>query len=268
MSAFGGLILTNVGRNLQTKAQVGTQLNFTRISVGDGDLAGSSILDLIAMKHEVKSLAITKLKTMTGGKAVIGTVLSNESILVGFYWRELGVFAQDPDLGEILYCYGNAGVNAEYITAGGGPDIIEKSIDVVTIVGNATNVTATLDSSLLYVTYPEFDDHVNDNVRHVTDLERTTWDEHPLDTVKHITALERATWNTKAPIESPTFTGTATAPVLKSTIDDGTAPLTVTSKTKVANLNCETVNGRHFFNGPASTPPTALAVGDIWFVTP
>lgn len=150
MSAFGGLILTNKGRNLQAKAQVGAQLNFTRIAIGDGDLDGTSILDLNALRHEVKSLSITKLKTMTGGKAVVGTTFSNQDITSGFYWRELGVFAQDPELGEILYCYGNSGANAEYIPAGGGPDTIEKSIDVVTIVGNVSSVTASIDQSLIY----------------------------------------------------------------------------------------------------------------------
>lgn len=158
MSAFGGLILTNIGRNLQAKAQAGATLNFTRIAIGDGDLAGSSIADLTALKHEIKSCAITRLKTLTGGKAVVGTSFSNSDIVSGFYWKELGVFAQDPDLGEILYCYGNSGANAEYIPAGGGPDIIEKSIDVVTLVGNASSITATIESSLVYASAQDLAD--------------------------------------------------------------------------------------------------------------
>jgi hypothetical protein len=152
MSAFGGLVLTTKGRNLQAKAQAGAQLNFTRIGVGDGDLAGSSILELNALKHEVKTLNITKLKPLTGGKAAVGGILSNVGLASGFYWRELGLFAQDPDLGEILYCYGNSGVNAEYIPADGGPDVLEKSIDIISIVGDAANVTATIEQSLVFET--------------------------------------------------------------------------------------------------------------------
>lgn len=152
MSAFGGLIFTNKGRNLQAKAQAGAQLNFTRIAVGDGDLGGSSIADLNDLKHQVKSISITKLKVLTGGKAVVGGSFSNQDIVEGFYWKELGVFAEDPDLGEVLYCYGNAGANAEYIPAGGGPDVVEKSVDVVTIIGNAANVIATIEESLVYYT--------------------------------------------------------------------------------------------------------------------
>jgi hypothetical protein len=150
MSFFGGLIFTNVGRNLQAKAQAGAALNFTRIAIGDGALGGSSISDLTALKNQTKTMSITKLKTMTGGKAVVGTSFSNSDITSGFYWRELGVFASDPDLGEILYCYGNAGNNAEYIPAGGGADIVEKAVDCVTIVGNASSVSAVIDQSLVF----------------------------------------------------------------------------------------------------------------------
>ncbi|GAV24819.1 hypothetical protein ciss_07520 [Carboxydothermus islandicus] len=152
MAAFGGLIITNRGRALQAKVQIGAQLTFTRIAVGDGELGGSSILDLTGLKHEVKSLSISKIKTLSGGRALVGTVLSNQDITQGFYLREIGVFAQDPDLGEILYCYGNAGALAEYIPAGGGADIIEKQIDIITIIGNASSVSAVIDESLIFET--------------------------------------------------------------------------------------------------------------------
>lgn len=149
MAAFGGLILTNKGRALQAKAQTGVQLNFTRIALGDGELGSSSIVDLNALKNEIKSLSLTKIKTMPGGKAVIGGYFTNQELPSGFYWRELGVFAQDPDVGEVLYCYANASTNAEYIPAP-GTDIIERNIDVVTLVGNASSVTATIEESLVF----------------------------------------------------------------------------------------------------------------------
>lgn len=150
MSVFGGIFLTNVGRNLQIKAQAGTQLQYTKISIGDGSLGSSQIIDLTALKDKIMDLPITKLQVLSTGKAVISTVLSNQSITSGFYFREIGVFAQDPDLGEILYCYGNAGANAEYIPAPGGADVIEKSIDLNVLTSNASNVSAVIDQSLVY----------------------------------------------------------------------------------------------------------------------
>lgn len=153
--SFGGLILTNRGRNLQSKAQAGVELRYTRIALGDGNLGSTPILDLNALISEKKTLDITKLKVLGEGRAVIGSVLSNQDMTEGFYFREIGVFAQDPDLGEILYCYGNAGELAEYIPAGGGPDIIEKNIDVQTVIGNAENISAIINESLVYATVQE-----------------------------------------------------------------------------------------------------------------
>lgn len=174
MSTFGGLILTNKGKTLQSKAQAGVALNYTRIALGDGTLGTTSILSLNSLIREVKSLNITKLKVLSGGRAVVGSVLSNQDLNTGFYWREIGVFAQDPDLGEVLYCYANAGDLAEYIPPGGGSDIIEKTIDVQTLVGNATNVTATVDESLVFATYSQLvaleqsvNEHQADDVNHV-----------------------------------------------------------------------------------------------------
>lgn len=150
MSVFGGLVLTNQGKALLTKVQTGVKLNYTKVSIGDGSLGSSSKSDLAALINKVKDLSITKLKVLPTGKSVVGTVLSNQNISTGFYFRELGVFAQDPDIGEILYCYGNAGANAEYIPASGGSDVIEKSIDINFLVGNASNVSAVIDQSLVY----------------------------------------------------------------------------------------------------------------------
>lgn len=57
------------------------------------------------------------------------------------------------------------------------------------------------------------------------------------------TAFVTAAVAPKAPTASPTFTGTVTAPSYVSTVANGTAPLVVTSTTKVANLNADLLDG-------------------------
>jgi len=161
MASFGGLILTNKGRALQAKAQAGTSLVYTRIGMGDGNLGGQQMPGLTALINAKKYLPINKITSVTDGKTTVSSYLSNAEITTGFFFRELGLFATDPDEGEILYCYGNAGAGAEYIPAGGGPDIVEKYINVVAIVGNATNVSAIINNSLVFVEQTEFDAHVN-----------------------------------------------------------------------------------------------------------
>ena len=58
-----------------------------------------------------------------------------------FYYREVGLFAQDPDTGkEILYAYGNRNEAAELITPA-GLNIITKQLAFIVSVGDSANVT-------------------------------------------------------------------------------------------------------------------------------
>ncbi|WP_025847589.1 shufflon system plasmid conjugative transfer pilus tip adhesin PilV [Paenibacillus ehimensis] len=161
--------MTKKGLDLQSKAQAGSRLQYTRIAVGDGEFTGS-IPDLNALVSQKKSLPITKLTSLSGGKAVVGASFSNTGLVTGFYFRELGVFAQDPDIGEILYCYANSGAGAEFIPPGDASNIVEKIIDALVIVGTASNVTAIIDDSLVFATAKEFNAHTSrkDNPHGVT----------------------------------------------------------------------------------------------------
>jgi hypothetical protein len=150
-----GLTITNNGRILQAKAQTGVQLQFTKIQIGDGQLSGQLPGDMTALINSKKDVAIIKLSTLANGKASLKGTFNNSGLAAGYYFREIGVFATDPDLGEILYCYGNADTAAEYIPAQAGASVIEKYISVITIVGNAANVSAVIDASNIYYTQDE-----------------------------------------------------------------------------------------------------------------
>lgn len=161
MAAFGGMTLTNKGLALLGKAQAGTQLTYTRIAVGDGSLSGQSIPALNALISQKKSLTITRVQPQPPNKVAVRATLSNTGITTGFYWREVGLFAQDPDVGEILYAYANAGATADYIPPGGGTDVIEKEFNVIVGVGTASNITVTIDDSLVYVNKADFQDEMD-----------------------------------------------------------------------------------------------------------
>ncbi|WP_438449423.1 phage tail-collar fiber domain-containing protein, partial [Gorillibacterium sp. sgz5001074] len=154
-----GFKFTNKGLALQAKAQAGTELQFTRVGIGDGSLGAQQVVNLNTLVSQKMSLPITKLKPQTGGKAAVGFSFTNQSVSTGFYFREIGLFAQDPQDGEILYCYANAGSGAEFIAAGGGAEVVEKAIDIIAVVGSATSVTATINSSLVYASQQDLTDH-------------------------------------------------------------------------------------------------------------
>jgi hypothetical protein len=146
--SFSTILFTDKGRALQSKALAGANLNFTKIVMGSGNLGGQSQITLSAVIEPKVNLSIASLQHKSNYATVKG-VFSNADISEGFYWKELGIYAQDPDLGEILYCYGNAGALAEYIPIQSS-EIIEKVVSVSLIVGNVSSVSATIDESLVY----------------------------------------------------------------------------------------------------------------------
>lgn len=147
MSFSTGPVFTSAGQALHARAVAGEPLTFTKLQMGDGELGSTTIASLTALKNAVASVGISTLRHR-GNYANISGLFSNEDIAFGFYWREIGLFAADPDYPDdrtkdILYCYQNAGDLADYIPAAGS-ELITKRITIAAIVDNATTVTATL----------------------------------------------------------------------------------------------------------------------------
>lgn len=145
MANFPALKMTAAGRVLQAKAQTGQELKFSRVGLGDGTLAGS--LDaLLALVAEKKSLSIRDHKATGDGTSILQVIATNEGLASGFYIREVGLFALDPDTGEeLLYSYTNAGAESDFLPGAGGAITYEGLFDLITVVGNAENVTAVID---------------------------------------------------------------------------------------------------------------------------
>lgn len=152
MSLFENIKLTNNGLNLQSKAQVGKMLKFTNIKIGDGKIGSTPVSTITDLKNFKLTIELNKFKVLTDGQAVIGGILSNTSVTEGFYWREIGLYAEDPDTGlEILYAYGNCGDLAEFIPAVDSNTIIEKVVNIIILTSNMENVTASINNSLVYL---------------------------------------------------------------------------------------------------------------------
>lgn len=164
--AFSGMVLTTKGVGLLAKVQAGATLTFTKLKVGDGTLASPATLealnDLISPKLVV---GIGSVDVPSAGLCRIRGTLNNSELESGFFVREIGAFANDPDLGEILYAVANAGAECDYLPAGGGAVAIEQVMDVILSIGSAANVTAVIDGSL-YATKGELDSHNTDPSAH------------------------------------------------------------------------------------------------------
>lgn len=161
MAAFINNDITAAGLIVLAKGSAGEKINYTRIVLGDGYLEEGmtprSLTDVVSPRA---SIDITKLKVNSDGTVAVGGVFSNDQTSEGFYYRELGLYAEDPDpdVGEVLYCYGNCGDLAEWIPPTGGATIVEKTIDIITVIGTATNVTAYIPADA-YATKQDYENY-------------------------------------------------------------------------------------------------------------
>ena len=154
--AFGGMILTNKGREALTRAQLGGQLNFTGVAVGDGSYGGS-YNDIKALSHQITVLDVLRAET-EGNACTVEADLSNAGLMEGYYLREIGILAECGD-GEVLYAYANAGADAEYIPAGDGAVNMEKRLRFSLITEGVENITFSL-SSVLYLAQQDFEEAI------------------------------------------------------------------------------------------------------------
>ena len=150
MAAFPKMTLTNAGQALQTKVLAGATLTFTRIALGDGQLNGQPIAPLTALISQKATVEVDSVRVVNTTTAQVAGFFSNADISTGFWWRETGVFAQDPDVGEILYGYTNAGDAGDYIPTVADTRI-EKYIYCSIAVASATTVDITIPSSDTYI---------------------------------------------------------------------------------------------------------------------
>lgn len=170
---------TNAGRQLQTRVIAGDMLTFTTIKLGDGTMTTEPIAALTDLIHGIITLPVHEVRRNADYADVTG-VFQNAGLSSGFYWREIGIFAADPDYPndrshDILYCYQNAAELAEYIPSASSA-VIEKIIRVACVVGDAENITVGLASQA----YAKAEDLQALEEQHSKDVERIN---NALDTV-------------------------------------------------------------------------------------
>lgn len=148
---FEKVYITKQGALLAAKTLQGKKIEFDHAEVGSGNLSGNAV-DKTSLTTKVLECPIQKVEITESTQAKVSFIFKNTDAKSAFYFREIGLFAIDPDTkAKVLYAYANAGTTAEYIN-NSIAEKIEKHITINVIVDNASNVTITLDSSEIYVT--------------------------------------------------------------------------------------------------------------------
>ena len=197
MAEWSNATMTDVGAALQAKVNAGkTKLTFTKIKVGSGVNATNPLVltDVISSKWETTNFVV-KLE----GKIVsVDTVITNTGVHEAFRMSEIGLFAQDPDKGEILYAY-LTDPEPDRMPAESGSVVVSQELTIGMVFSNTGNVSLTVNMGAL-VTREQLTEAVK---QHNTDISShpaitamiakilgaTNWQENPVATLKDIKNL-------------------------------------------------------------------------------
>lgn len=145
-------IITDKGLALLAKVTTST-LTISNMGLGDGDK--EVVGNVTSLKNEILKKQIEIIEK-NENSIVTRTTFTNENLQNGFYIREIGIYATDPDEGEILYAYTNVnGTDADYFSPGNGAVILREFIELVIGFGNASKVELTIDPASVFVTASE-----------------------------------------------------------------------------------------------------------------
>ena len=148
MGAFKSAVITTKGQALLAKVIAGTtNLNFTQIKVSEnvlsGDLASKTGIGTVK-----QSAAVASIIRQNNSNVKVSASFSNASLAAGYYVRNIGLYATDPQEGEILYSISVADeseATADWMPPYNGIGVSSLMVDLVTAVSNASSVTVSVD---------------------------------------------------------------------------------------------------------------------------
>lgn len=148
MPNWSGAILTDKGRNLLAKVQQGRcKLVCTKMKLGSGTISGSQTLETLTDLVEPKqNLGINNLAYLPTGYCEISATVTNDGLETGYYVKEAGLFATDPDDGEILYAV-TTDTAPDYLPAEGGATIVSEDFCMAIGYNNVSEISAVLNTN-------------------------------------------------------------------------------------------------------------------------
>ena len=160
MPNWSGGLLTTRGQALQAKVDAGIcKLTLTKMKIGSGTPATGqdlkALTDLIVPESVIPISAVSA----SGNVTTVTGVITNAGLATGFSVRELGLFATDPDLGEILYSI-TIDSAPDYLPAEGGAVVVTEEFNYHIVVSNSANVEAIINPSGI-VTVSVLDERIN-----------------------------------------------------------------------------------------------------------
>ena len=142
VAEYSKLYITNNGQALMAKMIAGSgNIDFTKVCSSSTQYTESQLQALTALSNIKQTTLVSKV-TRTNEVAIkIDAAYSNVDLKEGYYMRTLGLYAVDPDKGEILYAVCIEKSNNCYMPPYNGVTVSAAYLQLYTTVGNADNVS-------------------------------------------------------------------------------------------------------------------------------
>lgn len=196
---WNNAVVTTKGLLLQSKVATGGTINFTKVKTGSGKVTASQLqsqTDVTSKKQEFLFSAESTVNKETGLVTLVA-VIDNDNLTTGYDCYQVGVYANDPDNGEILYAILQSDT-ALYVPAEANVVGWIAEMNIGMQYGNATTVNIAMNQAGA-VTREAFEEHVADTKNpHKVTAEQTgarpnTW----LPTASEIGAAQAVEYNVK-----------------------------------------------------------------------
>lgn len=103
MDIWANSVITTKGLALQAKLIAGTALTITRAVTGTGTVAAGVLQSQTAVTGEKQTMTFRGFTYPEPGRCSLPCRISNTGLTEGYTAKQVGVYAQDPDDGEILF---------------------------------------------------------------------------------------------------------------------------------------------------------------------
>ena len=164
MATWDNVVCTTLGLNLMAKLQTGATLHITRAVGGDGH-ASADALPALTEIAATQTLTLSDPVYKGNGRALLPVTLYNRGLTGGYILRQIGIYATDPDDGEVLMLVAQSETPDTIPSELASPDFVANFSFHIAL-GNAgrINVTYSLTDMATKADYAAFVEQIEDKL--------------------------------------------------------------------------------------------------------
>lgn len=145
MALMKNTIITKKGQALMAKLIAGTATTkFTKVALSSTVYSQSQLENLTALTNIKQQEAVSRTDRKNGNAVEVQAAVTNQTLNAGYYLNTIGLYATDPQEGEILYSVTIA-EEADYMPPYNGVTSTGVFFKLLTVVSNSANVSLDID---------------------------------------------------------------------------------------------------------------------------